>query len=115
MKSILKKLRSKKGESFVEILIAILVIAFAVVMVSTLYTAAFHMNVSAKQKDDAFFEALQKVEQMNADDAESGSVKIDDKVVDGDSGTESDNASTNLEVDAYKGDGLTSFREKEGA
>lgn len=100
MKKLLKKIKSKKGESFVEILVAVLVIAFAIMMVATMYTSAFQMNVSAKERDDAFFKAIQKVESMEEKTSGTVTLKDGDETVD-------------LTVDAYVENEATAFRKAE--
>lgn len=52
------------GESFAEILIAIVIVALGCVVIATLYTSAMSMNMRASQQDDKYYESLSQMEQM---------------------------------------------------
>lgn len=56
------KNRRKRGETFAEILIAILVAAFGSMIVAVMYTAAMNMNLKASEMDDEYYEALSDME-----------------------------------------------------
>lgn len=64
MSKLFKKLSSHKGESFAEILIAIVIVALGCVVIATLYTSAMSMNLRASQQDDQYYESLSQMEQM---------------------------------------------------
>ncbi len=64
MKKLLKKLKNKKGESFVEILISVLIAAFGCLLIATLYSAAMSLNVQASKMDDNFYKSISEMEQM---------------------------------------------------
>ena len=58
------KLFSRKGESFVELLIAVLVVAFGCLIVGVMYSVAFNANLKAKEQDTEYYDALSTMEQM---------------------------------------------------
>lgn len=74
MKKLLKKLKNKKGESFVEILISVLIAAFGCLLIATLYSAAMSLNVQASKMDDNFYKSISEMEQMF-----DGQAQINDK------------------------------------
>lgn len=61
---IIRKLKSKRGESFVEILISILIVAFGCLLIATMYSSAMNMNIQASKKDDDYYKAVSEMEQM---------------------------------------------------
>ena len=64
MKFIGKKLASKRGETLVEILIAILIIALSAALFASMYTASMNINLDAREQDEAFYEAVSTLENM---------------------------------------------------
>ena len=64
MRKLMGRSRRNKGESFVEILIAILIVAFGCVILATLYSSAMDLNLTAAKKDDAFYDSVSQTEQM---------------------------------------------------
>lgn len=76
----IRKLQSKRGETFVEILIAILIVAFGCVLIATMYAAAMNMNVKASKQDDDYYGALSEIEQMFDGEAKArGKAVLTDK------------------------------------
>lgn len=61
---LIRKLKSKRGESFMEILISILIVAFGCMLIATMYVSAMKMNMIASEKDDEFYKAVSQMEQM---------------------------------------------------
>lgn len=61
---ILRKLKSKSGESFVEILISVLIVAFGCMLIATMYSAAMNMNVKASKEDKEYYETVSEMEQL---------------------------------------------------
>ena len=59
-----RKLKSKRGESLIEILIAVLIIALGCMLVATLYTASMNLNIQASRDDDAFYSSASEMEQF---------------------------------------------------
>lgn len=80
MKKLFKKLKSKKGESFVEVLISVLIAAFGCLLVATLYSAAMSMNLRASEMDDKFYGDITQMEQMfeEGTTSEKKQAKIED-------------------------------------
>ena len=62
------KLRSKKGETLVGILVAILIIALSAGLFATMYTASMNIDLSAQKQDKAFYEAVGALEKMEKSD-----------------------------------------------
>ncbi len=62
-KKLRRKLHSKKGETFVEILVAILVVAFGCSIIAAMYSAAMSLNVEASKQDDEFYQAITDMEE----------------------------------------------------
>lgn len=93
MDKFLRKIKSKKGESFVEILISILIVALGCMLIASMYTSSMNLNMQASKQDDAFYQAVSQMEQMFdssendssgkaviTEDAESGGVSFEVEV-----------------------------------
>lgn len=80
MKQILKKLRSKAGESLVEVLCAVLIFALSSVGMYSMVMASNNINAAAKEADRALQESLLVVERAENTDPmnppQSGTIKI---------------------------------------
>ncbi len=98
MRKLMKKLRSRRGDTFVEVLIAVLIVAFGCLVIGTMFASAMTLNLSAKAKDDAYYEALSQMEQA---DKNAGTQKVE--VTDGTN-------SATVETDKYGNDELYSYR-----
>ena len=59
-----------------EILIAILVVAFGCALIAVLYTSAMNLNINASKNDEAFYNAVSDMEQMFDSGTSSGSGKV---------------------------------------
>lgn len=59
--------RARKGETLVEVLVALLIATLATLLLASMVTASARVNIAAKQKDDEFFEVLTRVEAMDDD------------------------------------------------
>lgn len=57
-----KKLRSSRGETLTEILAAILVCGFSIMLLVGMITTSMRINSSAREMDGVFYEALSDVE-----------------------------------------------------
>lgn len=80
MKRVFGKLKDRRGESFIEILIAILIVAFGCLLIATMYTSAMNLNIDASQKDSDFYKAVSEMEQMFSDKSgTSGEAVFQDK------------------------------------
>ena len=77
-KKLRRKLHSKKGETFVEILVAILVVAFGCSIIAAMYSAAMSLNVEASKQDDEFYQAITDMEENGSAFTESGKAVIHD-------------------------------------
>lgn len=104
MKTIKKIPRRKRGESFVEILIAVLIVAFGCLMIATMYSTAMNINISAQEQDADFYKALEEIETAT-ESKETIQVTIDE----GDGGDQ-----IHVTADKY-GEGLiSSYKKQEG-
>lgn len=101
-KQILKrgnKLNARRGETFVELLVAVLVVAFASLIVAVMYSTAFQANLDAQESDKTYYGALTEMESMKKKNEKSLEVTITD-------GT----GSTTVEVDEYGNGTYSSYR-----
>lgn len=96
MNNLLKKLRSKAGESLVETLAAILIFTMASIVMYSMVTTAADLNRKAKETDQAVQSQMTAIEK-GEESAKSGTEKV----------TFSMNGSTMAEVDVdiYGGNG----------
>lgn len=62
MKKILKRLKSKRGESLIESMAAILIFTFASILFLSLVNAAADVNLSVRESDELFQAQQQTVE-----------------------------------------------------
>ena len=53
-----KRPRSQRGETLVETLVAILIVGLASAALASMISTASHLNKTAKEKDQALFEAI---------------------------------------------------------
>lgn len=74
---IFKKLISKKGETYVEVLISILILALSALIIATSVTAANSINASARRADDNFYNAVSEAESLSGPDPKSGQIEIE--------------------------------------
>ena len=65
MKEFLKKIKSKQGETFIELLIAILIVAFGCFLIATMFNASMNLNITAQNKDKDFYQAITDMESEN--------------------------------------------------
>ena len=109
MNRIIKKLRSRAGESLIESLAAIVIFTLASLVMYSMVTAAADINMTAKETDRAVQEQMVVAERAEAD-AASGTVSM--SIVDAE-GNEK-NICT-VAVDIYGEDGdLYAYFVKEG-
>lgn len=64
--------RAQRGETLVEVLVALLIVTLATLLLASIVSVSFSINLTARQKDEKFYKALSKVEAMNS------GVKVDD-------------------------------------
>lgn len=104
MKKLFKKIKSKKGETLVEVLVGILIIAFAAALFAGMYSATGNINMIAREQDAALYSAVADLEQKKEDSSakkEGGNVQITD---------EGGNNIGSVEVDVWSEDGMTSYK-----
>lgn len=58
----LKKSKAQKGETYVEVLTSVLMLALAAVMLFTLISTAGKINNAARAADEAFYKSVSEVE-----------------------------------------------------
>lgn len=108
MKRLTKKLRSRKGETLAEILIAILIIALGAALFAAMYTASLNINRSAREEDEKFHAAVDKLEEMirsNGSDTHTKGTVHYTEVIDGGTGESND-----VHVDIFQQDGMTVYK-----
>lgn len=76
MKHIVKKLKSKAGESLIESLCAILIFTMASIIMYSMVTTAADINMTAKEADEANQQYMLIAEQASGTGT-SGNIKID--------------------------------------
>ena len=78
----LNKLKSTRGETFVESLVAVVVVSLATLLFVGLVTAAGNINAVQKKADRDFYSAMSKVERLEGTDNDGNAVSIDVSVTD---------------------------------
>lgn len=58
--------RAQRGETLVEVLVALLIVTLATLLLASIVSVSFSVNLTARQKDEKFYKALSKVEAMNS-------------------------------------------------
>lgn len=83
MKKIIRKLKSKAGESLVESMAAILIFTLSSIALLSMISASADINRTAKVADQQFQEQMTVVEKAESTDAETGYVTftVNDKTV----------------------------------
>lgn len=76
LQAMVKKLKSKKGESISEVLIALLVSALAVVLLAGMINASTEMIQKSKNKMEKYVNAENGIVEQNADDPDTGRVTV---------------------------------------
>lgn len=105
---LLKRNRRRSGETLVEILVAILIIALSAALFACLYSASMSINLKAREEDEKFYQALDKLESMIGSNDGTGESKKLHYKSDSATGGES-------EIDVYvlTQDGLTAYKGKD--
>lgn len=107
MKNILKKLRSRRGESLVEVLCAILIFTMSSVAMYSMVMAANNINAAAKEADEANQQAMLVVEK-----AETGAVDGYVSVIVSDAAGNTKDT-VDIKVDVYQSGDLYSYFKQE--
>ncbi len=107
MKKLTNKLRSRAGESFAEVLVALLVVVLAAVLLVGMYSASSALDKNAMEGDKKLYEAVSKLETVDPTDptATTGTVTITEDTTGVGTGT-----SVSIEVNIYEQDGLTAYQ-----
>lgn len=100
MKRITEKLHSRRGETLVEILVAILIIALSAGLFATMYTASMRINLTAREQDEAFYAAVEDLEEMSGSGS-SGTVNYE---------PEGGGSATSESVELFTRDGMTAYK-----
>ncbi len=66
MKKSVSRLLSRAGESFSEVLVAILIVAMAALLLASMVSASGSIDRATREEDEAFYEAISEVEEGNA-------------------------------------------------
>ena len=104
MKKIMKKLRSRRGESLVEVLCAILIFTLSSVGMYSMVMAANNINATAKEADRAFQQQMEIVEKADTAGVDGEVVMTITK-----SGTNTVVAQMTVDVDLYQTEDLYSY------
>lgn len=64
MKNFRRKLKSKRGETLIEILVSIMIVALSAGMFAAMYNASMQIDRTARQQDELFYEAVGALEEM---------------------------------------------------
>lgn len=106
MRIFLKKLHSKKGETYVEVLISVLIIALAALLLATTLTAANRINANARKADEGFYASVNSMENPAGDPAEGDyavTYEIEGQFLTG---------SGKIDVDMYEDGELAAYKKK---
>lgn len=103
MKQIMKKLRSKRGESLVEVLCAVLIFTLSSVAMYSMVMAANNINANAKEADRAHQESMVIVEKAEGAPSAQGTITMTV------AGTSDTTAKVRIDVDIYESGELYSY------
>lgn len=112
IKKIKCRLSSRKGETLIEILVAVLIIAMSAGLFATMYTASMNINLSARRQDEAMYDAVGKLENMEGSggtDAKEGTVQYEAA---GDNAYEVTPGKSEAEVDILTQDGMSVYKSR---
>lgn len=104
MKKIIQKFKSKRGETFVGILVAILIVALSAGLFATMYNASMNINLSAQKQDELFYNAVGTLEEMEKSDNTTTSY--------GQLQYSSDNHIESVDVEYLTQDGLSVYHDR---
>lgn len=102
MKKSVSRLLSRAGESFSEVLVAILIVAMAALLLASMVSASGSIDRATRMEDEDFYTAISAVEEG------AGTSTTDTDTVTITYGTET----VNIEVNKYSQDGLTAYEVK---
>lgn len=113
-----RKLSSRRGETLVEILVAILIIALSAGLFASMYMAAMGINSSAREQDRLFYDAVDRLEEMivaGDDESVKDTVHYTPRKAEGDTSEPPLMGNTgDVAVDVFTQDGMTVYKESGG-
>lgn len=62
MRRLTAKIRSRKGETLIEILVSILIVALSALLVAAMFGAAGRINITIRDLDEQFYQSVTEVE-----------------------------------------------------
>ena len=98
------KLRSRRGETFVEVLVALLIVALATMLLASMVMASGSIDANTREQDEKFYDAVSALE--SGDTTAGGTVTTGSVTVEWETG----GPSVNVTVDIYEQDGLKAYR-----
>lgn len=105
MKKLMNKLRARAGESFAEVLVALLIVALAALLLSGMYSASTTLDKAAFENDKKFYDAVTDLETDGASAAtETRDVSITEE---GETTPE-----VTIPVTTYTEDGLSAYKKR---
>ncbi len=107
MKNMIKKLKSKSGETLMEILVAILILALSAGLFASMYTASANINRSAREKDEKIYDAVGELEDFIG--STSGGTEGTVTYTPLDSEGEPQSGEGNVKVQVFTQDGMTAY------
>ena len=77
----LRKLKSQRGETMIEALASVVIVAFATLLFTSMITVSANINLTQKESDAAFHEAQAKVEALDGtiDDGSASPISVEIK------------------------------------
>lgn len=101
MSKLAKKLRTRAGESFAEVLIALLIIALAALLLAGMYSSSAALDKAAMDDDKELYEALTRLETGEGATETPTTVSVGDET-----------HTVNMDVNIYTEDGLSAYKKR---
>lgn len=77
MRRAVNKLRSRLGESFVEVLVALLIVALAAMLMASMVAASGSIDANTRELDEKFYDAVSKLESDGGTSTTGNKVTVD--------------------------------------
>ena len=77
MKRAVNKLRSRLGETFVEVLVALLIVGLATMLLASMVTASGSIDANTREQDVGFYKAVSDLESGSATPTTTSQVTVD--------------------------------------
>lgn len=97
------KLRSRRGETFVEVLVALLIVALATMLLASMVMASGSIDANTREQDEKFYDAVSALE--SGDTTAGGTVTTGKEVTVNWGGTD-----VKKNVTIYEQDGLKAWK-----